>query len=30
LVGVLLNGASSWFYYRKNITMHGPMEIKFL
>jgi len=22
-------GASSWFYYRNSITMHGPMNIKF-
>jgi len=21
-------GASSWFYYRNNITMHGPMDVK--
>jgi len=21
-------GASSWFYYRNNITMHGPMNVK--
>jgi len=21
-------GASSWFYYRNNITMHGPVDIK--
>jgi len=23
-------GASSWFYYRNNITMHGPMNVKLL
>jgi len=22
-------GACSWFYYRNNITMHGPMNVKF-
>jgi len=22
------NGASSWFYYRSNIRMHGPVEVK--
>jgi len=21
--------ASSWFYYRNNITMHGPTNVKF-
>jgi len=21
-------GASCWFYYRNNITMHGPMNVK--
>jgi hypothetical protein len=23
-------GASSWFYYRNNITMHGPMNVKYV
>jgi len=24
----LIHSASSWFYYRNNITMHGPMNVK--
>jgi len=25
----LLAGTSSWFYYRNNIMMHGPMNVKY-
>ena len=25
----VVSGTSSWFYYRNNITMHGPMNVKF-
>ena len=28
-VCLLANRQQSWFYYRNNITMHGPMDVRF-